>query len=181
MDRGTGVLLGSLVARDDLGQGDADAGGERDLLVGRPERLRRDHAGQPLGDLDDLLGAPGALDQDGKLVAAPARYRVMDRHDGPQSPGRLGEHQVARAVPHRVVDRSEPVKVKEDDASPPGGGRPLAAPASTSLVRSSMYARLGSPVSPSWKVRCVTCWRSATWSLTSRAVTSICPGSPGAW
>ena len=59
--------------------------------------------------------------------------------------------------------------------------RAAAASRSTSLARSSTYARFGSPVSPSWKVRWVTCWRSATWSLTSRAVTSIWMGSPGAW
>ena len=51
-----------------------------------------------------------------ELVAAPARDGVLGGHDGPQPPGRLGEHQVARAVPDQVVDRGEAVEVEEDDA-----------------------------------------------------------------
>ena len=103
-----------------VGQRDAHARGQRDLLAGHLERLRGDRADQPLGDLGHLLDVPGVLDQDGELVAAPAGHRVVDRDDGAQPPGGLRQHEVTRAVADRVVDRGEAVQVEEDDAGPPG-------------------------------------------------------------
>ena len=99
-----------------VGERDADARGQPDVPLGDPERLAGDDAGQPLGQLDDLLGARGVLQQHRELVAAPAGDRVLGGHDGAQPPGRLGEHQVARAVADQVVDRGEAVEVEEDDA-----------------------------------------------------------------
>ena len=98
--------------------GHARARGERDLLARHPERLGGDRADQPPGDLGDLRRAGGVLDQDGELVTAPARDRVVRRDGGPQPPGGLGQHQVAGAVPDRIVDRGEAVQVEEDDADP---------------------------------------------------------------
>ena len=102
--------------RAPVGERGADARGQPDVPLGHPERLPRDDAGQPLGKLDDLLGACGVLHQHGELVAAPAGDRVLGRHDGPQPPGRLGEHQVARTVADQVVYRGKAVEVEEDDA-----------------------------------------------------------------
>ena len=92
-----------------VGQRDADAGGQPDLPVGDPERRSRDDDGQPLGQLDDLLGAGRVLDQHRELIAAPAGDRLLGRHDLAQPPRRLGQHQVARTVADQVVDLGETV------------------------------------------------------------------------
>ncbi len=92
-----------------VGQRDADAGGQPYLTVGDTERRSRDDDGQPLGELDDLLGARRVLKQHRELIAAPACDGLLGRHDLAQPPRRLGEHQVARAVADEVVDLGETV------------------------------------------------------------------------
>ena len=57
----------------------------------------------------------------------------MHRDDRAQPPCGLGEYHVARAVPGRVVDPGEAVKVEEDDPGPAAAAASL----STSLARSS--------------------------------------------
>src|SRR5260370_234417 len=100
--------------------GQARARGAGDVPAGHPERPGGTPAAQPCGDLGERRRAARVLDQDGELVTAPARDRVVDRDGGTQPPGGLGQHQVAGAVPDRVVDRGEAVQVEKDDADPAG-------------------------------------------------------------
>ena len=100
-------------------QRDADAGGQPDLPLGDLERRPGDDAGQPLGQLDDLLAAGRVLEQHRELIAAPAGDGLLGGHHFPQPTGRLGEHEIARAVPDEVIDLGEAVKVEEDHARLP--------------------------------------------------------------
>src|SRR6266702_6136522 len=70
---------------------------------------------EPFGNIDDLLGADRLLDQDGELVTAPARHRVLRRHRHSEPASDLGEQEVGRAVADRVDDNREVVHVHHDD------------------------------------------------------------------
>ena len=99
-----------------VGQGHADARGQRDVPARHAERRGADRPGHPFSDVRDVLDAGGTVDEDRELVTAPARHRVVRRHDRAEPSGRLREHQVAGAVPDGIVDRGEAVQVEEDDA-----------------------------------------------------------------
>ena len=101
-----------------IGERDADARGDRHVPARHLERLGCDRHRQPLGDVDDLLRAGGALDQDGELVAAPAGDGVVDRNQAAQPTASLRQHKVPGAVPDRVVDGGEAVEVDEDRPDP---------------------------------------------------------------
>ena len=94
----------------------ADAGGDRQVQARYGERLGRDRARQPFGDVDDLLGPGRCLDQHGELVAAPPGDGVVSRHQPAQPAASLRQHQVPGTVADRVVDGGEAVQVDEDGA-----------------------------------------------------------------
>ena len=110
-----------------------------------------------------------------ELVAAPPGDGVLGWHDGPQPPGRLGEHQVARAVPDQVVDRGEAVEVEEDDAGQPLGRRLERLP--RPLLHVGAVRQAGQPVVEG-QVRHLLAQRHLR-RTTSLPLTSICAGSPG--
>ena len=96
------------------GERHTDARGQRNFTVRDMERLGGDGPAEALGDVDDLWSARGALNEHGELVAAPPGHGVLGRDRSTQAAGCLGEQQVARAVPDRVVDPGEAVQVQED-------------------------------------------------------------------
>src|SRR3984957_1261542 len=93
---------------------DTDAGRQVDAAVGGPERLGG-HAGQDaLGQLDDLPGGGGVLDQDREHVAAPAGQRAGGRYGRAHPPGHLGEDEVSGAGTRGVVHAGEGVQIDQD-------------------------------------------------------------------
>ena len=54
-------------------------------------------------------------DQQGEFITTHARHGVVFPHTRPQSPGCFHEQQVARVVPHGVIDFLEVVQVNEED------------------------------------------------------------------
>ncbi len=92
-----------------VGEGDADAGCQRDVPAGDAERGGGDGPGQPLGDVHDLLGRRRVLHQHRELVTAPPGHGLV-RRDRRAEPARcLGKQQVAGAVPNRVIHPGEAV------------------------------------------------------------------------
>ena len=104
------------------GQGHADAGGQRDIPVGDPERLGGD-APASRSAMSTISCALVALSTSTANSSPPQRATIsLRRHRGPQPPRGLGQQQVARAVPDGVVHAGEAVQVDEDRA---GLGRRL--------------------------------------------------------
>ena len=138
--------------------------------------------GQPLGDVDDLLG-PGRCSTSTANSSPPQRRRCRGQARAARSrrPACASSRSPA-PCPTESLIAVKPSRSRKMAPVWLAGRhrRPAAAGRTASFARSSRYARFGRPVRPSWKVRCVTCWRSATWSLTSRAVTSsgLAAGSP---
>ena len=86
------VAVGKAPVRD----GDADAGGARDLVIGDLDRLR-DRGEQSGGRVEGRLGAT-ALEEDDELVAGEARDQVFGPDRLAQPLGHGAEQPVAGAV-----------------------------------------------------------------------------------
>jgi hypothetical protein len=70
-----------------------------------------DRRAQALGDRQHVLLHHGRGQQDGELLAAPARHRVERPHARAQRLGHLHEHLVAGLEPERGVERLEVVDI----------------------------------------------------------------------
>ena len=111
--RNVGVTqqFGSRVAR--LAACDADAGADVDLLAEKPERNPQ-RGPDALGDAGGSRDV-GVFEQDGELVAAKPRGRVLGADRRPQPMRGLDQDVVAGGVTEAVVDRLEVVEVDEED------------------------------------------------------------------
>ncbi len=98
-------------------QGDADGGGDEDLVPAEVERrgqLRPDAGGGAAG-FRRLLQL---LEQDGELVAAQARDGVSRPHAAFEAARHLDQQQVALQVAEAVVDHLEAVEIQEHHGQP---------------------------------------------------------------
>src|SRR6185503_4836443 len=68
-----------------------------------------------LGDADRVGGIDHMVDQQSKLIAAVAAYKVAFSHTGLEPFGRMPQHGIARLVPEAVVDGFESVQIDEED------------------------------------------------------------------
>ena len=111
---------------------------------GRPEISNGalDRLPDPFAEFGHRVAVQPAAQHD-EFVAAEPGGQVARAGGGKQPPGDLDQQRVPRRVPHRVVDRLEPVEVEEQH----GGTRPVSRSASAS--QSSSRLRLGRPVSGS--------------------------------
>ena len=99
--------------------GDADAGGDEDLVAAEVDRRRQalvDAVGHPHGVAD--VAPP--FEQDRELVAADAGDGVRGAQRRGERAGDLDQQLVAHQVAEAVVDDLEAVEVEEED-----GGQPL--------------------------------------------------------
>ena len=135
--------------------GDADAGGDEDLVAAEVDR-RRELLVDALGDPDGVADVAPLVEQDGELVAAD-RATVSDgRRAASRAPEICDQQLVAHQMAEAVVDDLEAVEVEEED-----GGRCVRPRRERSIDwrrRSMNSARLGRPVSASWKAS----WRSCS-------------------
>ncbi len=93
---------------------DAEAGGDRDLLV--VDRRRRRHRVEQLaGDQSGVLGLGQVLDQDRELVAAEARHGVGLAQAAAETLGHDRQQAIAGQMPEAIVDRLEAVEVEDHD------------------------------------------------------------------
>ena len=100
-----------------LGDRDAEAAAQRDLLVAGDQR-HGERLEDPLGGVGRLLAVLDVLEQHRELVAAEARGGVGAADALVETARHLDQHLVAGGVPEAVVDRLEVVEVEEDHGEP---------------------------------------------------------------
>src|SRR5690606_38687822 len=118
------------------GERDADARRQHDVLVPDLVGVGREHPQEPPGELDRrprLALVRRELDEDGELVAAPARHRLVGLDVGAQPPAACASTWSPAACPSESFTAVKPSRSTNTTAtSPPDGCRD-----STSGVRSS--------------------------------------------
>ncbi len=107
------IMLVGLGRRAVLGDRDAEAAAQRELLVAGDDR-QRERVEDALGGVGGLLAVGDVLEQHRELVAAEARGGVGPADALVEAPRDLLQHLVARGVAEAVVDRLEVVEVEED-------------------------------------------------------------------
>ena len=119
---GLGQIHRDVGVADDIGRvlagvagaGDADAGGDRDVVVADQVR-RAELAGQPLGHGARAAQVGGVLGQDGELVAAQAGDQVALAHRVRDALGDRDQERITSRMAEGVVDDLEVVEVDEQD------------------------------------------------------------------
>ena len=81
------------------------------------DRRVADGEAEALGSPDELLGGAGAGQQDGELLAAPARQAVSGFEAGAQPVGEVDQDGVAHGVAVGVVDLLEVIGVEQQQAA----------------------------------------------------------------
>ena len=121
-DVGRAQQLVGVVGRG-LADGDADAGGDDDLVAIELERSTQ-ALEQALGDALRGRQAGDVLDEDGELVAAQPSGGVTGAQDRPDPLGDADQQLIAGPVAEGVVDDLEVVEIDEQDGML-AGHRPL--------------------------------------------------------
>ena len=110
---------------------------------------------------------PGdAAEDQRELVAAQPRGHVARPGDRREPAADLGEHEVAAAVPERLVDLLEALEPDHQDADLPALALGACSARASTRATSS---RFESPVTRSWRASCslMTAWRLPSWIATS--------------
>ena len=97
--------------------GDADRGGEEDLLLAERDR-RAQRAAHRLGEAGDALRLALGDEQEGELVAGKARQRVLRLEQAGQAPRDGEQDRIADRDAEAVVDLLEAVDVEDEDRGP---------------------------------------------------------------
>ncbi len=120
--RGVGVLhqLAEVVAILRT-QRDANAGGDEEFATGQRERhfqALQDAFGGVDGSLQGVVTIGTGRQQEGELVTAHARHRIVLVDAGGQARGDILEHAIARGMAQRIVDRLEAIEVEKQQHHP---------------------------------------------------------------
>lgn len=98
------------------GQGDADAGADRERsLADRAGLAERGH--ELVAQRPGFFGAAHGLEDDDELVAAEAGHQVARSHLAAQALGHLLEQGVAHRVAVGIVDGLEAIEIDHQDAA----------------------------------------------------------------
>ena len=97
--------------------GDADRGGEEDLLLAERDR-RAQRPADRFGEGGDPLRLVLRDEQEGELVAAEARQRVLRLEEPGEAAGDGEQDRVADGEAEAVIDLLEAVDVEDEDRRP---------------------------------------------------------------